>query len=999
MSQTVITSAFEQLKAQEAANGGVVILDEFVFANVPGLDISDPIDRGEGMPDTAMIVHRQPVGKTGMVNNNAVVYSVVMGADVGDFEFNWVGLVNKANGVVAMIVHAPTQKKLKTAQGQQGNVLTRSFLMEYNGASEQTQIVTPADTWQIDFTARLNGVDERIRRENMDIYGEASFLADGFLVSRAGSQYMVKKGIGYVAGVRAELLFDQNISINQKPVKIWVDVAWKGTLTSTWASAVKLTVAEHLENYADRDEQHYVCAIAEIAADGSVNDLRNRDTAGDGGLSAAVIGSESGYPVQEYLFNPPVDFYIGAFFNTNENTTTTLISSPDGFCFNRVNFDPMVSTNQAPVGSRDPSIAFYKNRWYIAHTSVLNGAGGWGSDITIMVSDDLLTWTPTGVNLYGSQPLKGQPGSVLGGIADPITTVWAPCLFVDNGHLYVAATCNANGKIYDKNGTLVNYMLPFICRCTDVAQLAFDTPTVMFTDNTDTHIDVEMTKKDGVYYATIKNEYSKNIEIWSSENIRTGYQLLSTVDFGGIPVEGSSLVWSNGRRTWRLYADAFGVNGTYYYIESDNLAAWDLPVRVRANFDLRHGTVINLANVENPVRAVSSFVAASSMYKNNTQYNIPIAQPSLTENKTVVPIEGAVYRVTGSNSVTLTINEKGGEYFYGYVSSRVSTANMTVTGAAIDGTHNLGQGLGNLAIFKFSWNQTTKLYAISAVTGERLLSRSNEWEAIQIYRSALQVDQYLDVGSANLTPGSRRLGLFNAGNKFVSAGLTQTQDGALTLDNFASAANIAIYKNGNIGINPGAQKYVSIDGHTYPQSAGLTLGRPANPWTGIYSENAISVVSDGRHKPVQEDIPDKILDIWETIRVRRFKYDWSIAEKGVDKARWHTGWIVQDIIDAFSAAGEDAMEWALVVYNEWPAQPEIVESWEDEYLDTPAEFDENGEIVVEAQRTLVRAAGSRIIQPAVEAGNQWRLVMDECSAIEAACQHRRLSRIEQKLKA
>ncbi|VFS69128.1 Uncharacterised protein [Raoultella terrigena] len=29
MSQTVITSAFEQLKAQEAANGGVVILDEF----------------------------------------------------------------------------------------------------------------------------------------------------------------------------------------------------------------------------------------------------------------------------------------------------------------------------------------------------------------------------------------------------------------------------------------------------------------------------------------------------------------------------------------------------------------------------------------------------------------------------------------------------------------------------------------------------------------------------------------------------------------------------------------------------------------------------------------------------------------------------------------------------------------------------------------------------------------------------------------------------------
>ncbi|EPY6976139.1 phage tail protein [Klebsiella variicola] len=274
MSQTVITSAFEQLKAQEAANGGVVILDEFVFANVPNLDITSPIDRGEGLPDEALIVHRQAVGKTGMVNNNAVVYSVVMGADVGDFDFNWVGLVNKANNVVAMIVHAPTQKKIKTATGQQGNVLTRSFLMEYNGASEQTQIITPADTWQIDFTARLNGVDERIRCENMDIYGEASFLGDGFLVSKAGSQYVVKKGVGYVAGVRTELLFDQNITVSQKPVKVWADVAWKGTLTSVWASAVKLTVAETLENYTDNDEQHYVYALALISSDGSITDLR-----------------------------------------------------------------------------------------------------------------------------------------------------------------------------------------------------------------------------------------------------------------------------------------------------------------------------------------------------------------------------------------------------------------------------------------------------------------------------------------------------------------------------------------------------------------------------------------------------------------------------------------------------------------------------------------------------------------------------------------------------
>ncbi|WP_156305490.1 phage tail-collar fiber domain-containing protein, partial [Yersinia pekkanenii] len=38
MSQTVITVAFEQWKAQEAATGTLVVLDEFVLAYVPGLD-------------------------------------------------------------------------------------------------------------------------------------------------------------------------------------------------------------------------------------------------------------------------------------------------------------------------------------------------------------------------------------------------------------------------------------------------------------------------------------------------------------------------------------------------------------------------------------------------------------------------------------------------------------------------------------------------------------------------------------------------------------------------------------------------------------------------------------------------------------------------------------------------------------------------------------------------------------------------------------------------
>ena len=227
MSQTAITLAFEQWKASQSVTGDPVLLDEFVFASVPGLDATKPIDRNETLPPDAQIVHRQAVSRKGVVNENAVVHSVVLGADVGDFSFNWIGLINKASNTLAMIVHAPLQQKLKTKDGQQGNVLTRSFLMEFNGAQTETGISTPAETWQIDFTARMAGMDERQRLENIDIYGAAAFFGDGYLVGKNGSQYFVTPGVGYVRGLRTQLLASQNIVVTNKPVKVWLDVTEK----------------------------------------------------------------------------------------------------------------------------------------------------------------------------------------------------------------------------------------------------------------------------------------------------------------------------------------------------------------------------------------------------------------------------------------------------------------------------------------------------------------------------------------------------------------------------------------------------------------------------------------------------------------------------------------------------------------------------------------------------------------------------------------------------
>ncbi|MDL4080829.1 phage tail-collar fiber domain-containing protein, partial [Salmonella enterica] len=288
MSQTTITLAFEQWKAQQGTTGESVLLDEFVFANVPALDPDQPVDRNETLPPTEQIVHRQAVSRKGVVNDNAVVHSVVLGADVGDFSFNWIGLINKASGTLAMIVHAPLQQKLKTVEGQQGNVLTRSFLMEYNGAQAETGINTPAETWQIDFTARMAGMDERQRLENIDIFGAAAFFGDGYLVGKSGNQFYVTKGTGYVAGLRTMLAENLNITVTTRPVKVWLDVCWTGTLTSVWGVQSRITVADNLADYVQNGVQHYVFAVAGIDENGNITDLRPKGTLNEQQASDAL---------------------------------------------------------------------------------------------------------------------------------------------------------------------------------------------------------------------------------------------------------------------------------------------------------------------------------------------------------------------------------------------------------------------------------------------------------------------------------------------------------------------------------------------------------------------------------------------------------------------------------------------------------------------------------------------------------------------------------------
>lgn len=262
MSQSIVTKAFERWLIDKTVAGEPARPDQMIFALIPGQDENAEIDRDEGMPEAGQIKCKTDITQFGALNENAVVYSVVLDTTIGNWEYNWVGLVDSATGTVLMIVHTATQSKTKTENGQEGNSLIRNLSMQFDGAAAATQITVTPETWQIDYTARLQSMDESRRLANVDYYGDAAFRGDGFKVSVTGTTATVAPGLGYVAGLRAVLEKAQVLDVTSK-TGVWVDISWQGTVTGAWANGFTLRAADTLENYVDaQGYQHHVTRIA-----------------------------------------------------------------------------------------------------------------------------------------------------------------------------------------------------------------------------------------------------------------------------------------------------------------------------------------------------------------------------------------------------------------------------------------------------------------------------------------------------------------------------------------------------------------------------------------------------------------------------------------------------------------------------------------------------------------------------------------------------------------
>lgn len=300
---SAITNAGEALIALHQNQETALVIDRFIVANVAGVDPAGPVDRAEGLPDPADIVHQYtiPAENKGYINPNQVVYSMLLGSDIGDFEFNWLGLYSSADDTVVAITYCPTLSKWKTAHPAMGNAITRNFMLEYTGLQATTQITVEASTWQIDFTARLKGIDERERLSNRDLYGRACFFDSGFLVVNDEGAFKLQPGTGYVEGIRIDQVAVQTINPGALPATVYLDVALQAQGSDRVAVAT-VAIADPGDYTDATNDAHYGQPIAAIDAEGVVTDLRPTRAMGTGILAgvAGVDHTHEGYAPDDH---------------------------------------------------------------------------------------------------------------------------------------------------------------------------------------------------------------------------------------------------------------------------------------------------------------------------------------------------------------------------------------------------------------------------------------------------------------------------------------------------------------------------------------------------------------------------------------------------------------------------------------------------------------------------------------------------------------------------
>ena len=167
-----------------------------------------------------------------------------------------------------------------------------------------------------------------------------------------------------------------------------------------------------------------------------------------------------------------------------------------------------------------------------------------------------------------------------------------------------------------------------------------------------------------------------------------------------------------------------------------------------------------------------------------------------------------------------------------------------------------------------------------------------------------------DIHDANAVPRS-------GGEVMTGTRISKTADNSeLSLDGgtgWEQGSTITLFGKDNSGkillaVNDGTRRVMYL----YPNGT----------WT--WNGTACQITSDQRLKQQITEIDDKLLDAWEDVNLVQFKYNDAVDQKK-DKARLHTGYVVQQIDSACKSHNVDISQYGLYCHEEYPEETEEVE--------------------------------------------------------------------------
>lgn len=961
MSQ-VITNAFEHYWQSSLAAEQPVVLDEFILADIPNLDITSAIDPDTGLPPESQIVHRQNVDQRGRINNNAVAYTIVMDTTVGDFSFNAMYLRNKQNGVIGMIVYKGRETKLKTDQttGQTGNSLVKSMLMGYDQAAEATLTNVDAGTWQIDYAARLRGMDEDLRQLTSQLYGHHTFIGDGFKVVEKDGAYQVTQGVAIIGGLRVELKAPEVIHPGTKPIGVWVDVHRAGSLLSEHHNhfTIITSVADLTDHVDSNGYQHYVAKLAIISEDGSVKDITagNRDA---GSIKGIEVTAES-FGVISGLVSLPVA-------RTNAykimNKAAELSAAGGGkIIFTKPQYQVHMDESEYSAAPETLRVAALK----IPFDNVILVGQGWFSTVIQAYKDDssygVIQWTETpqengitklhGVGLHdicidGNYHGDFTPESMVrqteGVIGAGIEGLDVCRLRVINTSHYGMGLQNGGYRGCSIDG--------FWSENTGADGLDIkDNGSVSRAFQLNNIFVFDFGKLDEPEHP------------WAGVDVMSLAPKVSNVyvsDFGDCGSPGACVRIKQGRpfeQNGRGYGGAWADVTNITTVQ--NRSGGNVPNVTGLHIKAPFVNYSNVVAIGSDGARLNAGVWVEERYCNGSNVQVSsVADGYVTSSATGE--SGRVYGdaeacgITGLviNDATraLTLNRKYQNLAnvtlkdcpVGIVAGGPNVGRVVINGLHLD---NVADPFGQMGGSCHSIKDVSGPDSDPYQCGLAVLKNLNDFKATAIL-SKESVRAYVESKGEHVGTEVAR---FMASSASIFAPLVVA---------------------GNVLSNAGNTN---------------TIGTGPTPWAGGFTQTAFTVTSDENCKTEPLVINDAMLDAAAEVDWIQYQYLDRVKEKGADGARWHFGAIAQRFVEAFAKHGLDAHRFGFLCYDEWEYQPEITQIH-------PAFLDEDG--------TIIYPEHVEIIQPEVLAGSRYGIRYEEALALEAALQRRNYQQILKRIEA